>query len=373
MRQIVFLCMLLFFIGFSKAQSPDDSWIIRKALEIPRSLTNSTTDIAAYITENFKTDKEKARAIYAWVTTNIRYSTDSANSINLGENQQAKITVALRRRKGVCENYAAIFNDIALKSGLTSFVVSGYTKQSGFVDKSGHSWCAVLIDKDWQLFDPTWDEGREPKSKYFMMAPSEFIETHIPYDPIWQLLNHPITQQHFFNSNIYQNKDTPYFNYADTINAYLQMDSLHKLQSSALRMQRDELSNKLVKDNYNFVKMHIEMINQDRDVDLYNSSVALINDATAVLNNFIQYRNNKFSPEKTDAELQALLEGVDTRLLSSLIKLDEIDKSHATFKIGTDQVRDRINALANRIKDQKDFVNTYIATEKNNRQSLFYK
>ncbi len=149
MRELVFLCMLLSFTGFSKAQSPDDSWIIRKALDMPSSLSNSTTDIAAYIKANFKTDREKVRAIYAWVTTNIRYSTDSANSINLGVNQQAKITFALRRRKGVCENYAAIFNDIALKCGLTSFVVSGYTKQSGFVDKSGHSWCAVLIDKDW--------------------------------------------------------------------------------------------------------------------------------------------------------------------------------------------------------------------------------
>ena len=80
--------------------------------------------------------------------------------INSDINPEARITVALRRRKGVCENFAAIFNDICLKAGLTSFVVSGYTKQSGAVDKTGHSWCAVFINKNWYLCDPTWDEGR---------------------------------------------------------------------------------------------------------------------------------------------------------------------------------------------------------------------
>ncbi len=365
MRKIALFFLLLFATQFSKAQN--------FSFNIPRELTNSTTDIAAYIKTNFKTDTQKAQAIYTWVTTNIRYSTDSANSINLGENKEAIITAALRRRKGVCENYAAIFNDIALKTGLTSFVVSGYTKQNGYIDKTGHAWCAVLIDKDWHLFDPTWDEGKQIDYTYFMMPPLEFIETHIPYDPQWQLLNYPITHQQFAIGNLYKSKITPYFNYPDSINAYLQMDSMHKLQSSISRMQRDELSNKLVKDNYNYLRMNVEIINEEKDVELYNSCAADINEATSILNNFIQYRNNKFSPEKSDENIQALLHGLDNKLLLSLKKLEEIDRSQATFTIGTHHVKDRINTLLNRIKDQKEFVSRYTGTEKNNRQALFYK
>lgn len=369
MKHIMYICLLLSITGLSIAQKFDASTIFN----IPKPLTNSTTDIAAYIKTNFKTDKEKTHAIYTWVIANIRYSTDSANNINLREDKGAKITAALRRRKGVCENYAAIFNDIAFRCGLTSFVVNGYTKQNGSIDKSGHSWCAVLIDKDWQLFDPTWDEGNNIDLKYFMMPPSEFVETHMPYDPLWQLLNYPITQQQFYNGNMYNKKETSYFNYADSLSAYLQMDSLHKLQSSIYRMQRDELSNKLVNDNYHYIKMHIEIINEDKDVSLYNSSVADINAATTILNNFIQYRNNRFLPVQTDAALQAMLEGVDSKLRLALKKLDEIDRSKAVFTIGTDHVRDRINVLSIRIKDQKEFVNRYTSTEKNNRHLLFYK
>jgi succinate dehydrogenase flavin-adding protein (antitoxin of CptAB toxin-antitoxin module) len=365
MFRIVFLLLFSFTTGLLNAQYT--------SVDIPRPLTTTTGGIASYIKNNYKTDLERTRAIYTWITTNIRYSTDSANSINMREDKDAKVTFALRRRKGVCENYAAIFNDIAVKAGLTSFVISGYTKQGGTIDKEGHSWLTVLIDKDWHLFDPTWDEGREMNFKYFMMPPLEFVTTHMPYDPQWQLVNYPITRQQFENSNSHKNKATSYFNYSDTITAFLQMDSLHQLQSSISRIQREEISNKLVKDNFNYLKMHVEIINQDKDVDLYNSSVAGMNEATVILNNFIQYRNNKFMPEKTDSEIQTLLDGIDTKLQSAIKNLDEIDRSTATFTIGTQHVRERVQALVKRIKDQKDFVAMYTATEKNTRQSLFYK
>ncbi len=374
MRQVMFLLVLLCSVKLSKAQEFNEfRYIDNSVLNIPDSQANTTDRIAGYITSRFKNDKDKVRAIYAWVAANIRYDRDSANQINLGVDQQAKITAALRRRKGVCENFAAIFNDIALKSGLKSFVIHGYTKQSGSTDKSGHSWCAAYIDGNWALFDPTWDVGHGINSKYFMALPSEFIYSHMPYDPLWQLLDYPVSHQQFYSGNIYKKNESPYFNYADSIAAYMQMDSLLKLKSSALRIQQNELYNPLVKENHSYIKMHIEMINQDRDVELYNSSVAELNDATAIYNNFIQYRNQQFTPEKTDAELKALLDGIDTKLLIALKKLDEIDKSEATFTIGTHEVRDRLNALVIRIKDQKSFLDQYLNTAKNERANLFYK
>lgn len=373
MKKIMLLLLLVFTLKLSKAQEINEfTEADNLALTIPDSKTNSTDSIARYIKSHLNSDAKKARAIYSWVTANIRYSSDSSNAINLGENQEAKITVALRRRKGVCENYAAIFNDICVKSGLRSFVVNGYTKQNGSVDKMAHSWCAALIDNAWYLFDPTWDEGRT-NSRYFMVQPSEFISSHMPYDPMWQLLNYSISHQQFYNSSFYKRNDVSYFNYVDSINAYFQMDSLHKLQSSALRILHGGLYNPLVKDNYNLIRMHIEIINQDKDVNLYNSSVADLNEATTILNNFIQYRNNQFTPEKTDAELQAMLDGIDNKLHSSLSKLDEIDRSEATFTIGTQQVREKINALMASSKEEKDFVQRYTSTAKSDRQSLFYK
>jgi hypothetical protein len=370
------LLTLVFFACFLqlKSQGFDDYANIERSMRtIPDSLSNSTTNIASYINSHFSAERKKVRAIYSWVTNNIKYDKDSANPINLGIDPDAKITVALRRRRGVCENYAAIFNDICLKSGLTSFVVNGYTKQMGTVDRIGHSWCATQVDGNWALYDPTWDEGSGFNSKYFMTPPSVFIETHMPYDPIWQLLDYPVSHREFNIGNTYKSANSHHFNYADSIAAYIQMDSLHRFKSSALRIQRDELYNSMVKNNNNYIKMNIEMINQDKDVDLYNSAVADVNDATSTYNGFVDYRNKQFTPQKTDAELHALLDGIDKKLISSLKKLDQVDRSEATFTLGTEPVRVRISQLKQRLQDQQDFVNRYTNTDKSNRESLFYK
>ena len=340
--------------------------------DIPAQQTFSTTGIAEYVKQKFSDDSKKLQAIHSWVASNIKYDTDSANIINMGVDPEAKITAALRRRRGVCENYAAIFNDICVRVGLTSFVVDGYTKQNGYVDRVGHSWCAVYVDKSWRLCDPTWDEGTG-NTKYFLVQPSAMIETHMPFDPMWQLLDHPVSHQQFYSGNFYTDKDQPIFNYADSISAYIKMDSLQRFRSTAFRIEQSGLYNNMVKNRHDQTKMNIEIIREDKDVDLYNSSVADLNTATTTYNNFVAYRNKQFTPAISDNALQALLTGIYTRLSEAKKKLDQIDKTEASFTFSTEDIRDRLNTLSIHIKEQKDFLKTYLTTAATNRQSLFYK
>ncbi len=291
MRKWIFILIFFCCSKFSHAQTFDDNQVDNLALNIPASQTTSTTAIAEYVKQNFNSDRKKLRAIYIWVASNIKYDTDSANIINQGLDPEAKITAALRRRTGVCENYAAIFNDICIKAGLSSFVIDGYTKQNGTIDKTGHSWCAVFVDNNWLLCDATWDIGNGTNTKYFLVLPSDMIESHMPFDPMWQLLNYPVSHRQFSNGNIYTNKNQSFFNYVDTIAAYIKSDSLQRFRSTAFRIEQSGLENNLVKNRLNFNKMHIEMIRQDKDVDLYNSSVADLNEATGIYNNFVEYRN----------------------------------------------------------------------------------
>ena len=206
----------LLLLGFSccfnasYAQNANDWQVDNRMLSIPASKTVSTAAIAEYVKENFDTDIKKLRAIYIWVASNIRYTTDSANVINMGADPEAKITTALRRRKGVCENFAAIFNDICLKAGLTSFIVDGYTRQNGFVDRTGHSWCAVFAGNAWHLCDPTWDVANGSNTRYFAAGPLEMIASHMPFDPMWQLLDHPVSHNQFSNGNTFQNNNEPF-------------------------------------------------------------------------------------------------------------------------------------------------------------------
>ncbi|MEO5782393.1 MAG: transglutaminase domain-containing protein [Ginsengibacter sp.] len=366
MKKLLFLLVFVCCYTFLKAQSFDE-----RQFRIPADKTYSTADIAQYVKQNFNSDRNKLLAIYTWVASNIKYDTDSANVINLGLDHEAKITAALRRRRGVCENYAAIFNDICLRSGLTSFIVDGYTKQNGVVDKTGHSWCAVFIDNSWLLCDPTWDEGTG-NTRYFLVEPSVMIETHMPFDPLWQLLNYPVSHRMFYTGNIYSDKNKPYINYPDSVSAYIKMDSLQRLRSTAFRIEQSGLYNNMVKNRHDQTKMNIEIIREDKDVDLYNSSVEDLNTSTTIYNKFVEYRNQQFTPATTDNALQALLDGVDARLSSAHKKLDGIAKTEASFKFSTDAIRDRLNALALRINVQKDFLKAYLNTASANRQSLFY-
>ena len=130
MKQFLLLYFALYCNTVLKGQDTNEyTYTDQKALTIPVAETYSTTSIAGFIKANFKTEKDKLRAIYTWVTTNIRYDPDSMYQINSDKDPETKITAALRRRRGVCENYAAIFNEIAVKSGISSYTVSGYTRR----------------------------------------------------------------------------------------------------------------------------------------------------------------------------------------------------------------------------------------------------
>ena len=344
----------------------------KKEIRLSRLTVDSTRDIADYVKAHYDNEREKARVIYEWVIANLKYDTDSARIINAGIDPYAKINVALKRRRGVCENFAAIFNDICSRAGLASVVIDGYTKQSGRVDRMGHSWCAVFINKDWYLFDPTWDVGNNMNLKFFMVDPAEFIESHMPFDPLWQFLNYPITHEQFYRGNTFKNDQTPYFNFSDSVTAYMEMDSLHKFQSAALRIQKYGLINTRVKENYSVIKMNIEMQQQDKQLEWYNASMASLNEVAAILNKFIEYRNNQFIPEKSDSELSTLLDGIDERIESSQKNLDEVDKSEAKLVLGTEPVRERIQSLLKKIQEQKDFLKRYLNTPAAERKSLFY-
>ena len=114
----------------------------------------------------------------------------------------------MRRKKGVCEDYSLLFDSLLTALGYESFVVSGYIKDpKGNLNlKIGHAWNAVKDNGVWELYDLTWGAGYVVDSKKFVrkvtdiwydVDPSEMIKRHMPYDPMWQLLEAPIDYSGF--------------------------------------------------------------------------------------------------------------------------------------------------------------------------------
>src|SRR5665213_2160553 len=242
----VFVITCFVFSGFLAVGQEMSSYteIDRIALNIPEAQARSTADIAAYINKDFDTDDKKVRAAYVWVISHIQYSKDSLHRVILDADKDQLVTVTMRRRKGVCEDFSSVFNDICRKLNLRSFVIQGYSKQSGSVDKASHAWCTVFTNDKWMLYDPTWDAGLVNsfsvpiKTNYYQVAPQAFIENHMPFDPMFQLSDHPITYKEFNSGNITFGKEKTYFNYADSINAWQQLDPLAAYTNSLLRIER---------------------------------------------------------------------------------------------------------------------------------------
>ena len=97
----------------------------------PAASEYSIEDIAFYINRSARTDLEKARAVYVWMTDNVSYDDESFNSGDFGDNSAENV---LRTRKAVCAGFANLFTEIAIKTGIEAITVSGYAKGYGYTE-----------------------------------------------------------------------------------------------------------------------------------------------------------------------------------------------------------------------------------------------
>ncbi len=320
------------------------------SIQIPGSETKTTSDIARFIMQHYTSENERIRAAYSWVTANIRYDKDSIHRVILDENREEKVTYALARRKGVCENFAAIFTDICVKSGIRSFVVEGLTKENGMLQKSPHAWCAVFTNNDWFLFDPTWDASG--RMNYYMIRPEEFIETHIPYDPLFQFSKYPVSFNRLHKSSF--GTDNP-FDYKDSINSYESSDSLSRYLSAISRIEKNGWPAALIDTKLKQLRLEVELIFQDSDTGGYNSAAEMYNSAIAVFNSFLIYRNNRFQPPKGKEEVQGIFRSIDEKITAAKKILAQIKNSKAALQMDTGDIGKKLDDLAAKAKEQKDF------------------
>ena len=384
MKRIQFIIILTLFTTALTAQKivvNEFAAIDKKALQLPDSLSTTTQSIANYISTNFKTDKEKSRAIFIWVASNIQYDIENMFALNFYESNNDKIDKALKNRKGICENYAALFNDICQKSGIKSFVVDGYTKQNGFTDYIPHAWCAALIDSAWFMFDPTWGSGyvkdrkfyKQINNGYYKANPAVLIKTHMPFDLLWQFLNYPVTNQEFYEGNTAQNKLKPFFNFIDSISLYEKQDHIQQLVSAAARIEKNGLKNALLFDRLQHIKLEIENYKQNKVVDLYNGAAADYNEGINAFNTYSRYWNNQFTPIKPDAEIQQMLDTVDTKFKAAKEKLSQVINPRTDISALMVQLIKSIDDATIQLKEQQQWLANYFSKGKSKRKSMFYE
>lgn len=106
-----------------------------------------------------KTDYQKLRAVYDYITNNVTYDYDTLedNSYMLKYTAYA----AAHDKTAVCQGYANFFYRLALEAGIDSRIVSSASMC--------HAWNIAGISSKYYLVDSTWDAGRSAYS-YFLKA-----------------------------------------------------------------------------------------------------------------------------------------------------------------------------------------------------------
>ena len=175
------------------------------ASRTPETYARNLKTLATYLTSPARTETAKARSIYAWILSHIRYD----GSIYSGQVYYSEVdyaTKVLHSRRAVCTGFALLYKQLLKQAGVQVENVKGYSRvsdsQAGLpIQRLDHEWNAVRLDGDWYLVDLTWAattvrDGRL-NDYYFLTDPNEFISQHYPNDPKWQLLNPRISKAEF--------------------------------------------------------------------------------------------------------------------------------------------------------------------------------
>ncbi|HVK97206.1 MAG TPA: transglutaminase domain-containing protein [Flavisolibacter sp.] len=192
-----------------------------------QNIAAPTTDsLAKKISSLFTTDKEKVRAIFTWVATNISYNTgiftkrfsatsrfidDYSDTASVWKSADEMVADRVfKRRVAVCDGYARLFKTLCTYAGIKSEIIYGYVNgdggRMGERFRTNHTWNAVFVDSAWHLIDVTWASGyvnyglqfvHHFQDYYFFTSPKQLIKDHYPEDPRWTLLDNSPEFQDF--------------------------------------------------------------------------------------------------------------------------------------------------------------------------------
>ena len=154
-------------------------------------MTNPTSLAQGYVCRPYRSDVQRLRAIFTWVSEKVGWEEDFE-----GEADSRRV---IQMRRGCAKEVAVLVMEMCAAVGIHAEVVRGYLKVPGeFLDREvslrpNHWWNAVIVDNGWRIMDCSLASPTNPKrgqyssagpqvaeSGWFLARPMEMCYTHIP-------------------------------------------------------------------------------------------------------------------------------------------------------------------------------------------------
>ncbi|MDQ3109555.1 MAG: hypothetical protein M3R17_06635 [Bacteroidota bacterium] len=151
---------------------------------------------ADFINENFRTEHEKFRAIYIWVTENID-DNDSALDSN--------VSAVFNSGQATASGAAALIKVLCDSCRLKCKVVTGIWKYNIEFDygiKRNHAWNSVVLSGNEYPAD-AYMGSQGFAEEYFLTPPATFLLDHFPENSRDQFVSEPIKEEQFLNSPLF--------------------------------------------------------------------------------------------------------------------------------------------------------------------------
>lgn len=355
---------------------------------VPDSVATTPARIAAYLVAHNNSQVAILKSLYSWMSDHIRY--DMVNTFNPDyyKDTADAINKTLTTRIAVCQGYASLFMAVCRHANIPAWLVNGYPLTAGRPGNASHVWVAVFTDNKWLLIDPTWGSGYERDNEYvqqvnwqhFLVAPAVFIKTRVPFDPLFQFLDQPLQHNEIRDGKWTAGTSRPVFNYRDTLAAYAAMPELARMQNAADRIARYGITNQLISVELTNLRNLIAYGKQKALVDEQNEQAHKINRASSrcneVINSFNRYiifRNNQYTPAKSDKEIREWVDGMATELDDIIQSLNGVNAVEPPYTTNKAEILTSATGLKQRIAEEQVFLTKYLKTGKLFRKTMFYK
>lgn len=303
------------------------------------------------------------RSVIEWMSKAFTYDLSLVEKGNYQyDSREELIKTFLRSKKGVCEHFSLLFNAIATHLGYESYLVPGYLIDGERSSRAySHQWNALVIDDEWYLYDPTWASGYVENGRYnkdfdrewIKVNPRTMLKSHIPFDPMWQLISQPIR-----HSDIKDSSDINLDSSVDLltpamVRGELNLPDKERLQRKIDRIEAAGITNALIKLHVNDAKRRVANLQEAASVDQINASIDAFNQIVQGFNTYLEYRTTIPGDSKK-------IKMYKSKLQELMADINKVDNDISGFYASSGSNKGQLKKVSNEISKIKKALDSEI-------------